>query len=123
MDKISGIIPSSRRVTAVDMSDAAPIRPGVPAFGRPTGVSAESLSKSTISQSATTNFDIGLKNHKEVAQSALVEDMSKAFFMHKENPKNKISNTEIPETAEAAWPSIDETPEYVRTGRYIDVTV
>jgi hypothetical protein len=40
MEKISGILKTSQRVTSVDMKDAPPIRPGTPAFGRPEGTSA-----------------------------------------------------------------------------------
>ena len=40
MEKISSILPSSPRVSAVDLRDAAPMRPGTPGFGRPEGASA-----------------------------------------------------------------------------------
>jgi len=38
MEKISGILSTSPRMRA-DMSEAQPVRPGTPAFGRPQGVS------------------------------------------------------------------------------------
>ncbi len=40
MEKISGILKPSHRVTSVDMKEAAPIRPGTPSFGRPEGTSS-----------------------------------------------------------------------------------
>ena len=38
MEKISGIIPATPRVVSVDLSEARPLRPGVPSFGRPVGI-------------------------------------------------------------------------------------
>ena len=40
MLKISGILSSSPRVSAVDLSSAAPVRPGAPGFGAPKGISS-----------------------------------------------------------------------------------
>lgn len=40
MQKISGIIPSSARVSNVDMKEAPPVRPGTPGFGRMEGISS-----------------------------------------------------------------------------------
>ena len=40
MDKISGIIPNSARVAAVDMRDTATVRPGSPSFGRTEGANS-----------------------------------------------------------------------------------
>lgn len=37
MEKISRILPSTRRFQNVDHSNAQPVRPGAPAFGRPEG--------------------------------------------------------------------------------------
>jgi hypothetical protein len=52
MDKISGIIPSSARVSAVDMRDAAPVRSGTPSFGRPdpAGARAAAANGSEVNQ-------------------------------------------------------------------------
>lgn len=35
MDKISSIIPATKRVTSVDLQNAFPVRSGMPSFGRP----------------------------------------------------------------------------------------
>ena len=40
MDKISGILPSSRRIQSVDMTHAPALRPGAPSFGQPMGMTA-----------------------------------------------------------------------------------
>jgi hypothetical protein len=53
MEKISGIIPSTQRVSSVDLKDAAPVRPGTPSFGRPQGIS--SLAKPMISTQSDIN--------------------------------------------------------------------
>lgn len=37
MEKISKILPSSRRFENVDLSNSQPVRPGAPSFGRPVG--------------------------------------------------------------------------------------
>lgn len=39
MEKISGILPGSARLSAVDLKES-PVRPGTPSFGRPEGVSS-----------------------------------------------------------------------------------
>lgn len=97
MDKISGIIPSSPRVLAVDLKDAAPVRPGTPSFGRPQGVS--SLNQTTIDYrhpSLSASMDkfstggIGASDafanpletwkSKDLKHAAMVQELSDRFF-------------------------------------------
>lgn len=85
MDKISGIIPSSRRVNSVDLQNAAPVRPGTPTFGRPVGIStlAPELYSSTTAQKAIEAFDAELAPRKEPLdpKADIVKTMTDNFFM------------------------------------------
>lgn len=56
MDKISGIVPSTSRITSVDLRDAHPVRPGTPLFGRPEGKSTRP-SQNTINGGHPPSFD------------------------------------------------------------------
>jgi hypothetical protein len=77
MDKISGIIPSSARVMAVDMKEAPPIRPGTPSFGRPEGVSA--LRGPPEIEHGPLDWHSKDMQHAEVAKR-----LTDGFFMHKQ---------------------------------------
>jgi hypothetical protein len=83
MDKISGIIPSSARVSSVDLKEAAPVRPGTPGFGRPEG--ASSL-KSSISPQDTARRGVSAQieqmdwRSKDAANSSIVQSISDGFF-------------------------------------------
>ena len=72
MEKISGIIPSSPRVTKVDMTDAPGIRATLPNADR--GIGA--MSAMTESVPGTPAW-----RSKEARQAALVNDVSNNFFM------------------------------------------
>lgn len=85
MEKISRILPPSRRITATDIESSQPVRPGAPTYGRPTvqkpveiqdRVSLSSLanSRSTEAQPAT------YKNTKEGTRAKVVEDIAEKFF-------------------------------------------
>ena len=75
MEKISGIIPSTPRVTTVDLqSSASAARPGSPPFGRPMGTSA-------------------LAENKAAREAEIAKAMSEKFF-----------NSEKPELEEAMEP-------------------
>ena len=84
MEKISGILPSSRRVSSVDLQNAAPIRPGTPTFGRPIGIStlAPELVGLTTAQKALSEFDMQMEPKKSMDPNAnIVQTMSDNFFM------------------------------------------
>lgn len=89
MEKISGIIPNSARVSSVDMKEAAPVRPGAPGFGRPEGVS--SLRETAITQD-TAGRGVGeLRQQldwrtKDAQQAGMVQNIADRFFA-----KNKQS--------------------------------
>lgn len=87
MDKISRILPPSRRVVATDVESSQPVRPGAPEFGRPTTakplqepldiqdrVSLSSPANNRNAEPAT------YKNTKEGARARTVEDLAEKFF-------------------------------------------
>lgn len=83
MDKISGIIPSSARVTNVDMKDAPPSRAAIPGADR--GVGA--MSNIGVDQVPGTPA----WKSKEARQASLAAEVSNSFFM-----KSKPEASESP---------------------------
>ncbi|RYZ78975.1 MAG: hypothetical protein EOP06_28055 [Proteobacteria bacterium] len=83
MDKISRILPPSRRVVAMDSESSQPVRPGAPDFGRPT-VRASVTDKVTLSSLANErsveNSPITYRNPKETARAKAVEQLAEKFF-------------------------------------------
>ena len=91
MQKISGILPSSSRVTTVDVSkEAGSVRPGAPSFGRPVGES--NLFKNSVVRSAHQ----AIQKHNELwdarseqqDQAKIIQDMADSFF----KTKNQIAH-------------------------------
>lgn len=86
MEKISGILPSSARITSVDLKSSGAVRSGTPNYGRPVGLNSvterENLA-ATRAQSAHVNL---MKNRSLDPQSKIVHDMAENFF----NKKNDI---------------------------------
>lgn len=90
MEKISRILPPSRRVTAVEPESSQPVRPGAPDFGRPAGkrmevqdrVSLSSLARErSVNTTPDTNSSLATyKNSKESARAKVVEDLAEKFF-------------------------------------------
>ncbi|MCM2280807.1 MAG: hypothetical protein NDI61_03060 [Bdellovibrionaceae bacterium] len=84
MQKISGILSGSPRVTSVDMKDAQPVRPGTPGFGRPQGVSSlreraegvDALRKARELQDGMLSA-----RSKEAQQTDAAAQISEGFFM------------------------------------------
>ena len=81
MQKISGILPSSRRVATVDMKNSHPVRPGVPLFGRQRGISgppAASIDRTRISELALKEM-----SPKDAADMRIISRVTDGFFMQK----------------------------------------
>lgn len=96
MEKISHILPASRRVTTVDTESSQPVRPGAPAFGRP----SESLDvKDRVSLSAIaegrTPEPPTYKNPKDGARAKIIEEMADRFFSARE-----MTGSPLPKSAE-----------------------
>lgn len=81
MDKLSSIIPSTSRVTSVNLDEAPPARPGAPTFGRKEGVSTVrdrvSLQNSLREASADTMYG---RNPQEAAKAKIVDNITQKFF-------------------------------------------
>lgn len=90
MQKISGILPSTPRIAAVDMKDGHSSRPGGPSFGRPEGSSG-----TTRRDSSVTTAQLAIQKHSEVmggrskaqSEADIVRRISDGFFMRKMNPE------------------------------------
>ncbi|MCB0356251.1 MAG: hypothetical protein KDD40_04550 [Bdellovibrionales bacterium] len=82
MQKISGILPSSSRVTAVDVKEGGVVRPGAPSFGRPMGES--NLFKNSVIRSAHQAIqkqnELWDAREDEQNHSKTIQDMADAFF-------------------------------------------
>lgn len=64
MAKISGILPSNRRITSTDIQNERPIRPGAPSFGQPVATTANSRDEFqpvTLSESDIVNYRANAK--------------------------------------------------------------
>jgi hypothetical protein len=92
MDKLSSILGSSPRVKSVDLSDAHPVRPGTPSFGRPVGTTSI-RDRFTVSDSAKDRAlqdTVGFRNQKEDRQTKIAENVTKKFFETRLQPKEEV---------------------------------
>lgn len=126
MEKISGIIPSSRRVSSVDLQNANPVRPGTPTFGRPIGISTlapEILSPSTA-QKALAEFDVQMSPKRPIDPKAdIVKNMTESFFMKRssEAPQGGVKDVDFnPPQQELILPPVDEI-EFTPPGTMLNV--
>jgi hypothetical protein len=90
MDKISGIIPSSARVTNVDLKEAPPSRAALPGAERSVGA-VSAIGEQVPGSPAWKS--------KEARQASLVTEVSNAFFM-----KNKPDVAVAPVSKEPVEP-------------------
>jgi hypothetical protein len=81
VDKISRILPPSRRVVSMDAENSQPVRPGAPDFGRPTQrldiqdrVSLSSLANERPSDPVT------YRNPKDSSRAKVVDTLAEKFF-------------------------------------------
>ncbi len=86
MEKISSIIPSSSRVTSVDMKESSPVRAGTPGFGRAEAQAGrERESKDTVKASSEAQTEMHDWRAKDAKHAAIAKDMADKFFS-----KNKV---------------------------------
>lgn len=88
MEKISPILKSSARVVSADLTDAGPVRPGAPGFGRPSAEKSVRL-PDLMTTAERGNEAMRVQNgwrDKESRRAAAAKEVSDAFFM-----KPKIS--------------------------------
>ncbi|MCC7405836.1 MAG: hypothetical protein IT288_15660 [Bdellovibrionales bacterium] len=86
MQKISGILPSTPRIAAVDMRDGHAARPGGPSFGRPEGSSGtdrRDLNRTTAQMAADKHNQLMESRTKAQLESEIVKRLSDGFFMRK----------------------------------------
>ena len=96
MEKISGIVPrNGRTAQAVDTKNAAAARPGMPAFGRPAGVSTQAVAKTSSTASRAVALHKGMREAKEaVSQERALNRLADDFFMSRirrpaDTPRNR----------------------------------
>ncbi len=87
MEKISGILPSSARVTNVDLKNEMPARPGSPLFGRVEGrvTARDKYSKAAAHNRLdvqTLNSHNRYQNPKDASKVRIAEKMANDFFMN-----------------------------------------
>ena len=87
MDKISGIVPASSRVQGVTLKDSQPLRPGVPTFGRPVGVSslADGKQLTTAEKAVAAHNDLMSRRSGDAHKPQIITDMADKFFMKNES--------------------------------------
>lgn len=78
MEKISGILPASSRISTVDLQSSGSVRPGAPSYGRPVG---------STSLSAVNHIN---KDTVEEAKSKAIDSLNNDFFMLKPSIHKKI---------------------------------
>jgi hypothetical protein len=84
MDKISSIIPATKRVTSVDLENSLPVRAGVPTFGRPQAVSSGDVF-SRSNQAMQLQSEQAPAVRKEPNPS-IVDKLINDFFMKNDRP-------------------------------------
>ena len=87
MQKISGILPSTPRVAAVDLKSSLPVRPGTPTFGQQVGETTQdrySKSKAHLGIDVhQLNNDNRYRDSKEAKRVSIAERIADRFFMEK----------------------------------------
>lgn len=113
MDKISGILKGSPRVTAVDLKDSAPIRPGTPSFGRPEGVSSlkdKQLMQSSAERSQKEHRELSGWRGREEKHASIAAAMSDRFFAKNRTSTEPSDNVLVVSEEEiAALPALQQS--------------
>lgn len=82
MDKISGILPSNKRIESVDLKNSSPVRSGVPNFGqnvvKPSNHRA--LAKTTLDEASWTYNKVQEGKEKMRSEAQRVQDIADRFF-------------------------------------------
>lgn len=149
MEKISSIVPRSKRVAGTDLASASAVRPGAPSYGRPIGASTSGIKdQMTTAQKAVAEQQRMQDARKASALTPdLVEDMTNRFFLQRMTsaPSEAPSIGLQPALPQVAGPIVaappeeevivedpasaperieeitNPTEEYVPVGSYIDV--
>lgn len=91
MEKISGILRGSPRVTSVDLKSARPVRPGTPSFGSPEGESSlrSQINRSTTTQQNPGAIEVPRWRAKEDSHVAIVNQIASGFFQRQAQPSSR----------------------------------
>lgn len=94
MEKISGIVPATSRVTSVNLKESQTMRPGAPGFGAPVGKAAinggnqpTTAEKAVAAHNALMSRRSGDAHHPQ-----LIKDMTDKFFMQNESGPGGVIN-------------------------------
>jgi hypothetical protein len=111
MEKISRILPPSRRVTATDVESNQPVRPGAPEFGRPSRKSLDVEDRLNFSSVASNRSAEAAtyKNPKEGARAKAIDDLAEKFF----NPKTVAKEGEGVQSEEMLK-KMEDTPSFTK---------
>ena len=86
MDKISGILPASPRITSVDLKNSGTARSGMPSYGRPQLEQTGSARRHTQTNAMHAAMTKTVDPHVDI-----VDKISKEFFMQKtQAPKSEL---------------------------------
>lgn len=100
MEKISRIIPSNSRTKAIDVSDAQPVRPGAPTYGRPLGkvtrspLEVQDRVTMSTAERAVLEQPVNYRDRIEAKRAAMVDKMAKNFF---EGPEKAVTESQVVE--------------------------
>lgn len=136
MDKISRILPSTQRVTTVDLKGSGTSRSGTPSFGREIGVSAMAAKKNGLDTSdlATLKMKEQFDQRKieTDAKAQIIKNMAKDFFVNQQarneekfitQPIQEDINTghQLPLTNSSLEQEVDSNEDVLVSGQYLDV--
>lgn len=83
MDKISGIVPASSRITSVNLRDSQTMRPGAPSFGAPVGKAAINGGNlpTTAEKAVAAHNALMSRRSGDAHKPEIIRDMANRFFM------------------------------------------
>ncbi|OQW49031.1 MAG: hypothetical protein A4S09_12725 [Proteobacteria bacterium SG_bin7] len=137
MQKISGILPGSTRVTSVDLKSSRPVRPGVPSFGAPQGESnlRDQVTRSQLAMQDPNSIDVPRWRSKEDANAEIAKNITDQFFRRRiDQPAPEITDSVTNADASAVGPGtldmmdfavdniVDQLPGNSRGAAYFDKT-
>ncbi len=91
MEKISGILPASTRVTSVDLKSSGAVRSGTPNYGRPVGVSSAARREMEAEARAQSLHHKQMQKRAMDPQTEIVNKMADNFF----NTRNEKADTQL----------------------------
>jgi hypothetical protein len=109
LEKLSSILPTSPRVSSVDMDEAPPARPGSPSMGRKEGRNSvnDRVTLSARAKELAAQDTMMGRKPKEEARAKIVSDMTANFFNTRLQKKEK-ANSEV--IADNVGEAIDLAP-------------